>query len=463
MQHIADRKLLNTLPAQRTSPGQPGRIAANAPRDASQSGFGEPPGSGSSGPVAWTEEEEEAVRVLKVAGTVAIFMLLAQVVHNLFEKSEGQIQALIHLRWVLITGSCLFIALLWTNAFKRNWKLWTLSYFFFISVMVTATSYYTHNPETRFIVMALVPVVAVGFVSWGPRLQFAVGMMAVVCYAMANLLVPIQNRFHVYRWFGLLAAVLFSQAASFLVDRYRERLAAQVQGLEDAARFRENQIATMSHDIRSPAAALGGYANLLEDGEISAKERADLLARISATAWNIDLVVGNVLDYYDVEDRAIVPVPVELDPNVLIAEVARDCALQARRRGLTLRTEFSRLPKCRLDARHCERIVKNLLAFAMNRMVGGELQLHTASRDRWLVIDVTDNGARLSATEIQELFERPKDGQGGLSRGLGLYIARMMIEAAGGHLEERAGARGLTLIAELPVESIESKTDDSGQ
>ena len=102
---------------------------------------------------------------------------------------------------------------------------------------------------------------------------------------------------------GLIAAMIFAQYTSIFIERYRRRLRKQVEDLEEAARFRQTQIATMAHDIRSPVAALSGYVNLLEEADIDPKERSDLLGRIGSTAWNMDLVVSNVLDYYEAQDR----------------------------------------------------------------------------------------------------------------------------------------------------------------
>ena len=150
------------------------------------------------------------------------------------------------------------------------------------------------------------------------------------------------------------------------------------------------QIATMAHDIRSPVAALSGYVNLLEEADISPKERTDLLERIGSTAWNMDLVVSNVLDYYEVQEDAVIPAPAELDPNQLLSEVAEDCALQARRRRLNLRIEIARLPACKLDRRHFERIVKNMLGYAIGRIASGEVVLRAQMRNESIAVEVTD-------------------------------------------------------------------------
>ena len=77
---------------------------------------------------------------------------------------------------------------------------------------------------------------------------------------------------------GLIAAVIFAQYTSIFIERYRRRLRKQVEDLEEAARFRQTQMATMAHDIRSPVAALSGYVSLLEEADIES-EGADRPAR----------------------------------------------------------------------------------------------------------------------------------------------------------------------------------------
>jgi len=162
-----------------------------------------------------------------------------------------------------------------------------------------------------------------------------------------------------------------------------------------------------------------------------------------------------VLDYYEAQDDDIVAVLTELDPNQLLNDVAEDCALQARRRRLGLRVEFARLPPCRLDRRHFERIVRNMLAYAIGRVGSGEIGLRAMVRNDTLAVEVTDSGPTLSPTELAALFERPnKNGNHTAARGLGLFIARAMAEAAGGRVAAQFadGRRGLTLVAEFPLD-----------
>ena len=403
----------------------------------------------------WTEDDEESLRVLKLGGALGIFMLLAYLAYD--QHLRGRFAPGIGLHWLILAITCLFFSLVWTSAFKRNWRFWTLLFLCFLIAIFIAISRFTGDPESRFIAITLCPLATAAFVSWGTRWQFAMALTAIAGYGVGEYLVPIDTPYRVYRWMGLIAAVIFAQYTTVFIDRYRRRLHKQVHDLEEAARFRQSQIATMAHDIRSPVAALSGYVNLLEDEDLTVKERTDLLGRIGSTAWNMNLVVSNVLDYYDIQENDVVPAPVELDPNIVIAEVSEDCALQARRRRLTLRTEFARLPTCRLDPRHLDRIVRNLLAYAISRVVRGEIVVRTGMYNEMIIVDVSDSGTTLSIAELDGLFQGPnKDGRGGPGTGLGLYVARAMAESVGGRVNARhMPGRGLSLLAELPLDAAQ--------
>ncbi len=406
----------------------------------------------------WTEDDEESLRVLKLGGAFGIFMLLAYLAYD--QRLLGRDAPGTGLHWLILAVTCLVFGLSWTQPFKRRWKFWILLYEVFLMATFILISRETGDPESRFIAIMLCPLATASFVSWGTRWQFAMALAAVLAYAAAEHFVPIETPFGIYRWMGLVAGVIFAQYTAIFIERYRRRLRKQVEDLEEAARFRQTQIATMAHDIRSPVAALSGYVSLLDEADIGANERTDLLGRIGSTAWNMDLVVSNVLDYYEAQDAAIVAAPVELDPNQVLRDVAEDCALQARRRRLNLRVEITQLPPCMLDSRHFGKIVRNMIAYAIGRTATGEVTLRAGVRNEALAVEVTDSGPMLSQEQIDALFQRPnRNGDRGAARGLGLFIARAMVEAVGGRTGARFadGRRGLTLVAEFPLEADATK------
>ena len=385
-------------------------------------------------------------------------MLLAYLAYDQFVWGRNGAGTALH--WLTLAATCLFFGLSWTSPFRRHWKLWVLLYNLFLIAIFIQISRVTGQPRIAFYHDHVVPPGDRRLRELGHALAGRDGCHGDNRLCGRRIFVPIETPYWVYRWMGLLSAVIFAQYTAIFIERYRRRLRKQVADLEEAARFRETQIATMAHDIRSPVAALSGYVNLLEEAGISPKEQTDLLGRIGSTAWNMDLVVSNVLDYYEAQDENIIAAPVELDPCQVLSDVAEDCSLQAQRRRLTLRVEIGLLQPCKLDRRHFERIVRNMIAFAIGRTANGEVTMRAAMRNEAIVVEVTDNGPPLSRAELDSLFKRPnKNGDRGTARALGLYIARAMAEAAGGHTEARYAEdrRGLTLIAEFPIAEPESK------
>jgi signal transduction histidine kinase len=403
-------------------------------------------------PAQWTSDDDESLRVLKLGGTIGLVFLLLYTVYDLHGAREEQPQAGFY--WLIVGGTLLFFGVTWTRWFRRLWKFWTLAFCVFLMAVFVQISAFTHDPESRFIAIMMIPLATASFVSWGPRWQAVMAAVCVLMYGAANYLVPISSEFNVYRWFGLSAALAFAQCTAIFIERFRLRLRGQLDALEEAARFRETQIATMAHDIRSPVAALSGYSQLLDDGGLSDSERTDLVARIGSTAWNMNLVVTNVLDLYRLQENGHSSVPAEpLDPVPVLEEIAEDCALQARRKGIALRTEFGELPRANCDARHFERIVRNLAAQAIALTTGGEIVLTAAPRNGHLAIGVSAPQAKVCAAELRRLLAVPgRDERPAGSRGLPLYLARRMAELAGGSVDVTYDpARGLAFGAEIPA------------
>ncbi len=413
---------------------------------------GASPDQGERPAIGWTTYDAEALGVLKIGGALGLFFLLG---YAMVDFADGRIGPVVRAEhWALLAITCLFFGMTWTRAFQRYWKFWTLAYCAVMMTMFVGISARTGDPESRFIAMLLVPLATASFVSWGSRWQLAMDATVVAIYAAAEHFVPVVTRFNAFRGLGLLAALAFAQATAMFLDRYRSRIRRQFEALEEAARFRETQIATMAHDIRSPVAALTGYAELLEDDSCDPAEQRAILARIGSTAWNMNLVVSNVLDLYRIEeDGRFHPILTRVDLKRVIAEAADDCSAEARRRGLGTTVVLAALQPATLDGHHLDRIVRNLMACAIARANSGLVSLRAAVHDRKLKMEVNAQCPIITPADLAAMLARPdRSGHGPGATSLGLFIARAMAEAAGGSVEatfERAS--GLTLRATIPI------------
>src|SRR5262249_54501512 len=144
----------------------------------------------------------------------------------------------------------------------------------------------------------------------------------------------------------------------------------------------------------------------------------------------------------------------EVDINPHLGEAAESCTMQARRRGVDLACELKPLPPCRQDPRHLERIVKNMVGFAINRIDAGAVSIRCGPNQNQIRIEVIDRGPDVSERDLAAQMVPPKtNGASGSARGLNLYIARQLAEASGGMLQVRRIREGeLHLIAELPIQ-----------
>ncbi|MHB8383549.1 MAG: sensor histidine kinase [Candidatus Binataceae bacterium] len=403
----------------------------------------------------WTNDDAEALAVLKLGGALGLIFLLAYAIVDSVGRRNGVAVEGEH--WALLAGTCIFFGMTWTTAFRRYWKFWTLMYCAFMMTMFVVISARTGDPESRFIAMLLCPLATASFVSWGSRWQLAMGATVLVICVVAEHFVPVVTRLNTYRWMGLAAALAFGQATAVFLERYRARIRRQFKALEEAARFRETQISTMAHDISSPVATLTGYAQLLEEDESDPIERRQILARIGSTAWNMNLVVSNVLDLYRIEeDGRFHPILTRVDLRRVITTASDDCASEAARRGLQVTSAFGALQPATLDGHQLDRILRNLMAFAIARADRGVVSLRAAVHDRKLKMEVNAHCPSIAPADLAALLAGPdRSGRGAGSSALGLFIARAMAESAGGNVDavfERA--TGLTLRAAIPLADV---------
>ncbi len=401
-------------------------------------------------------DDETSIQVLRAGSAIAIVFLIIYLAYDLWSGPGGTLfGAIFH--WITILATLSFLVASFSHRFRTHWKLWNLLFSIMLMSIFVVISSETGEGDSRYIAILLFPVATAAFVNWEWQWQALMGLSCLVLYGLASLLVPVPGD-SIHRWFGLFAAVALAECISFFSGVYRHRIDAQVDQLKQAAAFRESQIATMAHDIRSPVAAIAGFVELLEDEDLEEEDRRAILSRIGTTAWAMDLTVSNVLDLYQIAGGHISASPARVDPNRIVADAASNCAPQAIHKGLKLTVNYGEVPKGNFDPRHLERITRNMLAYSISRVSSGEIRLRTLSANAGITIEVEDDGPAPSDEELAALLEREETtGKRPIKTMLGLYVARALAESSGGQVKlTLPSGDGIRLSAEVPSARIDT-------
>ncbi len=402
-------------------------------------------------------DDAGAMQMQRFVLAIGAFFLLVYLLYDL-RLANGPFSGAMVSHWVAVGVTLLFFVATWTAGFRRHWKPGNLFFGVLLVSIFILISAQTHEGDSRFCAVLLFPAATAAFLNWGWRWQAAMGAACIVLYAIAQICVPIPGAASYYRWFGLIAAVALAECTALFIAIYREGLRAQVGQLVAAAAFRDSQMSTMAHDIRSPVAAIAGFVDLLEDKELSADDRKVVLERLGATAWSMDLTVSNVLDLYQIQGGQIACAPMRLSPNRVVADAAARCADQAARKGLTLIADYGEVPTGNFDPRHLERIARNLLCYSISRLTAGEIRLTTTARGGGIAVEVRDDGAAPAPEEIADILTGgDAPGIRASSAMLGLFVARALARNAGGAVKLAPQAAGLKLVAEVPSAAPETK------
>ena len=226
-------------------------------------------------------------------------------------------------------------------------------------------------------------------------------------------------------------------------DRMAERIVAQLEALRAQDRSRRELVAQVSHDLRTPLAAVTGYLETLRMKSASLDEgrREEYLDIALRQARRLGGMVDALFDLARLEARDLEP---EMEA-VNLAELLQDVVLKFRpdAEALGVRLEFrppgADLPTVRVDVAMIERVFDNLLANALEHAPsGGEVEVALRGEVSAAVLQVSDRGPGIPEAQLETIFEPFRRGAAGARAGghagLGLSIARRIARLHGGEL-----------------------------
>jgi two-component system phosphate regulon sensor histidine kinase PhoR len=222
--------------------------------------------------------------------------------------------------------------------------------------------------------------------------------------------------------------------------------------------MRRELIGNISHEFRTPLAGIKAMAETLQDGAINEQDAArDFLNRIEAEVDRLTQMVSELTELSRIESGKVELMPEIVDINRLIQEVLDQLAPQAERQNLVLKTRFDAgqlLVKA--DKERMRQVIINLVHNSIKfSRPGGAITAITGKQGNLAVIEIADEGTGISKDDLLHIFERfykadkSRSGQG---TGMGLAIAKHIVQAHGGSISATSEeGRGTTIRFTLPL------------
>ena len=225
------------------------------------------------------------------------------------------------------------------------------------------------------------------------------------------------------------------------------RIAAQIEDLRENDRRRREFVAHVSHDLRTPIAAIGGYLEALIDRfeRIGAGERQQFLRSALKQTERLGALVDQLFELARLEAREFRPEMELFSPAELVQDVAAKFRVAAEAKGLALETRLDPdLPPVRADIGLLERALDNLIGNAIRYThPGGTVAVEARQAEGGIGLAVADSGPGIPREDLPRVFdrfyrvERPKlDAEEGPvdGTGLGLAIAKRIVELHDGRI-----------------------------
>lgn len=234
--------------------------------------------------------------------------------------------------------------------------------------------------------------------------------------------------------------------------------------LAHASQLRKQMTADLAHDLRTPLSILRGYMEGLKDGRLQGAP--NLYASMYEEVEHLQRMIDDlrVLSLADAGELSLNRRPV--DPAALLERAGLAHFVAAEEQGTTLRIETQPgLPSISVDTDRMAQVLNNLVANALRHTLEGEVVLGAAADNGHVNLSVADSGTGIAPDDLPYVFDRFYRGDKARQRtdssssGLGLAIAKAIVEAHGGAIAvDSTLGRGTTFTLTFPTAAPPSTT-----
>lgn len=232
--------------------------------------------------------------------------------------------------------------------------------------------------------------------------------------------------------------------------------------LKRLSELKDEFLRIASHDLKNPLTVVRGssstLAMIMQPGTSMSHDGYDLLIRIKQNAISMQRIIEDFLDFQAMADGQLTLVLAPTDLNELAREMVENNVDYATGKGIALSVELDReLGLINADSSRLSQVIQNFLGNAIKfGFVGSQVVVRTIVDEQGVQLEVCDSGPGLTEGDLEKLFvkyarlsNKPTGGE--KSSGLGLAIAKQMIDLHGGQIGARNNPdQGATFWFRLP-------------
>ncbi len=206
-----------------------------------------------------------------------------------------------------------------------------------------------------------------------------------------------------------------------------------------AEEIKSTFISIVSHELRTPVALIKGYASTLrrDDAKWDKHTISDSLAVIEEEADRLSKMIDDLLDASRLQAGGLSLNRADVSLSTVAGRVAERFASQSTKHKIV--AEFpEKFPVILADETRIEQVIANLVSNSLKYATHGEIRISGSVRPEQVIVCVSDEGPGIEAKDLPHIFDRFYRSTNAVKQtkgaGLGLYLARAIIEAHGGRI-----------------------------
>lgn len=221
------------------------------------------------------------------------------------------------------------------------------------------------------------------------------------------------------------------------------RIQEQIEQLKQNDRLRRELVSNVSHDLRTPLAAMQGYIEtlILRHDTLDADDRLRYLNIARKHTLRLGQLISDLFELSKLDSASITPSIESFSLPELMQDVAQEFRIDVEAKGITLRiVDAERVGYTLGDIGLIQRVLENLVRNAVKfTPAGGEIVLSIARHPETVAVAVSDTGSGIAEEDLPKIFDRfyrARDGEEARSdsSGIGLAIVKRILDLHGSRI-----------------------------